>query len=257
MGTFLFNEIIFGPVKSRRLGNSLGINVLPVDCKECNFDCIYCECGWTYKKKSKKLIPASEIESALFEKLKSLKSQNIPVDNITFAGNGEPTMHPEFDTIIDFTIRLRDEFFKSAEIAVLSNSTMIHNNRIFNALKKVEKNILKLDSANEETIKILNKPFTGFNVNDTIKNLKRFNGNFILQTMFVKGEFEGKTFDNTTDEEVRAWLSLLKEIKPKQVMIYTIKRDTPIESIFSIPLKELEKIAAMVQKTGIEVLVSD
>ena len=257
MGTFLFNEIIFGPVISRRLGNSLGINLLPVDCKFCNFDCIYCECGWTLKEKTKKLLPAPEIEKALYKKLKSLKIKNIAIDNITFAGNGEPTLHPEFDTIIGFTRRLRDQFYQSAEIAVLSNSTMIHNDKVFNALQQVEKKILKLDSAIEETIKILNKPPVGFNVKDTVKKMKRFNGNFILQTMFVKGEFERKTFDNTSDDEVFAWLNMIKEIQPEQVMIYTIKRDTPMESVYPIPLHDLERIAKLVQETGIKVLVSD
>jgi len=187
MSTFLFDEIIFGPVKSRRLGVSLGINLLPNNSKFCNFNCIYCECGWTpgFSGEKIKFHPANLVNNKLKEKLKIFKNNNKNIDVITFAGNGEPTLHPEFSLIIDSTIQLRNYYFPNAKIAVLSNATTIHKKQIFDALMKIDDNILKLDSAFENTIKLLNNPQGNFNLNNLINNLKKFNGKFILQTMFV------------------------------------------------------------------------
>ena len=176
MPVFLFDEIIFGPVKSRRLGVSLGINLLPLDCKYCNFDCIYCECGRTYKEKytGDKFHPRDQVKKELERVLIEMKNNNNPPDVITFAGNGEPTIHPDFEGIIDDTTVIRDKYFKDARIAVLSNATLIQNKKIFNALNKVDDNILKLDSAFDETVRFLNNPPKSFSVNKLINNLKKF-----------------------------------------------------------------------------------
>ncbi len=258
MPTFLFDKTIFGPVISRRLGISLGINLLPNTRKICNFNCIYCECGWTYNSVSGDKLPTSvEVENLLEKKLQELKQSNQPLDVLTFAGNGEPTMHPEFSLIIDNTIRIRDKYFPDIKIAVLSNSSLIHKKEVFDALNKIDLNILKIDSAFEDTCRLLNKPFGHFSIPELINKLLLFKGKLIIQTMFVKGSYEGIPFDNTTEKEVNAWFEIIKQLKPVQVMLYTIARETPIEGIKKIPQKMLEEIAAKVEKLGISTSVSD
>ncbi len=258
MATFLFDEIIFGPVQSRRLGVSLGVNLLPVNVKVCSFDCIYCECGFTPKKhKEKAVLPTrQEVKQKLEEKLKKMAADNQKPDVITFAGNGEPTLHPEFFGIIVDTIELRNQLTPKARIAVLSNATMLHKPDVFNALLKVEDNILKLDSAFEETIELLDCPRGNFSLQKVVEQLKSFNGKVIIQTLFVKGEFKGQTVDNTTEKEISAWLELLQKVQPEQVMIYTIARDTPIDTLEKIPVKKLDDIAAKVEKAGFKAQVS-
>lgn len=258
MATFLFDEIIFGPVQSRRLGVSLGVNLLPVNVKVCSFDCIYCECGFTPKKyKEKAILPTREEEKQkLEEKLQKMAADGQKPDVITFAGNGEPTLHPEFAGIIDDTIELRNQLAPKARIAVLSNATMLHKPDVFNALLKVEDNIQKLDSAFEETIELLDCPRGNFKLQKVVEQLKSFNGKVTIQTLFVKGEFKGQTIDNTTEKEISAWLELLQQIQPEKVMIYTIARDTPIDTLEKIPPKKLDAIAAKVEKAGFKVQVS-
>jgi wyosine [tRNA(Phe)-imidazoG37] synthetase (radical SAM superfamily) len=207
MATFLFDKIIFGPVKSRRLGVSLGVNLLPETKKLCNFNCIYCECGWTPQtQKTESYLPSRrEVYEALNKKLSWMKERNTPPDVITFAGNGEPTLHPDFPGIIDDSIELRDRYFPEAEIAVLSNSTTITLPHVKEALLKVNKNILKLDSAFDLTVRIHNQPRVNVRVKELIENLKGFNGRLLIQTLFVRGSYNGKVIDNTTPEEVDAW----------------------------------------------------
>lgn len=259
MPTFLFDEIIFGPVKSRRLGVSLGINLLPVNRKICNFDCIYCECGWTQKGVvgGEKLPTRKAVYEALEKKLSAMKEKGKAPDVITFAGNGEPTMHPEFPAIIDDTITLRNKYFQDAKIAVLSNSTAITKPAIKNALLKVDSNILKLDSALDDTIKIHNQPKMNIKANELIEQLQQFNGRLIIQTLFVRGIFEGRKIDNTTLEEIDAWLKAIDIIKPEEVMIYTFSRDTPDgNDLKKVPLNDLRHIASLVEKLGIKTQVS-
>ncbi len=258
MATFLFDKIIFGPVKSRRLGVSLGINLLPTNVKVCSFDCIYCECGFTPKEYEEKvtLPPRNQVAEKLEAKLKEMIAENQLPDVITFAGNGEPTLHPEFAGIIDDTIALRNKLTPKARIAVLSNATMIHRKPVFNALLKIRDNIQKLDSAFEETVKLLDCPKGNFSLNRTIEQLIAFNGKVIIQTMFVRGSFKGNKIDNTTEKEIQAWLELLKKINPLQVMIYTIARDTPIETLEKVSIEELNVIAERVRKVGYDVQVS-
>jgi wyosine [tRNA(Phe)-imidazoG37] synthetase (radical SAM superfamily) len=257
MSTFLFDEIIFGPVKSRRLGVSLGINLLPTRKKICNFNCIYCECGWTkdLTKAVSRLPDRKEVFNALENKLIALK--NSPPDVITYAGNGEPTLHPEFQGIIDDSILLRDKYFPKTKIAVLSNSTTISDPNIREALLKVDMNILKLDSAFDSTIEKHNQPRLKITAEEIINNLISFKGNVIVQTLFLRGTYNEKEIDNTTPEEINAWLNALARIKPSEVMIYTISRDIPEGAdLKKIPVPELESIASMVESMGIKTQVS-
>ncbi len=259
MATFLFDEIIFGPVMSRRLGISLGINLLPSKKKICNFNCIYCECGWTGNIRNTIAdLPGREVVfEALDQKLEELKGKNQPPDVITYAGNGEPTLHPHFPGIIDDSIILRDKYFPEARIAVLSNATTIDKPSIRAALLKVDMNILKLDSAFDSTVRIHNQPRVKINMKELILNLSRFNGNLIIQTLFLRGTYKGKVIDNATPDEIKAWLEALEKIRPSEVMIYTISRDTPEGGqLQKIPLKELREIARMVERIGIKTQVS-
>jgi wyosine [tRNA(Phe)-imidazoG37] synthetase (radical SAM superfamily) len=260
MATFLFDKIVFGPVKSRRLGVSLGINLLPSNRKICNFNCIYCECGWTHDSDTQKanLPSRHEVYAALEQKLLLMKSIGEAPDVITYAGNGEPTLHPEFPGIIDDSIILRDRYFPDAKIAVLSNSTSISKPHIRKALLRVDQNILKLDSAFDLTVHIHNQPRVNIKVDELIKELEDFRGQLIIQTLFLRGIYKGKKIDNTTGEEINAWLEALKKIRPAEVMIYTISRDTPEGGDLSkVPLAELKHIASLVNKLGIETQVSD
>lgn len=256
MATFLFDSIVFGPIRSRRLGASLGINLLPISSKVCSFDCIYCECGWTDSVDKGKLPTRTEVKKHLEMKLEELQRKGDPLDVITYAGNGEPTLHPEFSEIIDDSIELRNRFFPTAKIAVLSNSTMLNKPKVFEALKRVDQNILKLDSAFNSTIQLLNQPRVKFNLNELVENLKSFEGNLIIQTLFLRGTFDGSIIDNTSDIEVDGWLKLVEAIKPKEVMIYTIARDTPAKGLEKVSLKDLKAIAARVEAFGIPVQVS-
>jgi len=259
MGTFLFDSIIFGPVKSRRLGVSLGVNLLPGKKKVCNFNCIYCECGWSQPVESDGgyLPTRSEVSESLASRLQEMKINNQEPDVITFAGNGEPTLHPDFPGIIDDCITLRNKFFPEAKIAVLSNSTMITNQSVKAALLKVDMNILKLDSAFDLTVSIHNQPRVNIKVDELIENLKQFNGKLIIQTLFLKGSINNKAIDNTTREEIDAWLEALKKIKPSEVMIYTISRDTPEGgTLTKVPVEKLRQIALEVEKLGIQTQIS-
>ncbi len=259
MATFLFDSTVFGPVISRRLGVSLGVNLLPNDSKLCSFDCIYCECGWNPDSKyvKAKLPTRDEVKLALENKLADMKSRNQMPDVITFAGNGEPTMHPHFEAIIDDTLALRQVYAPQSRVAVLSNSTMLFKPKVVEALKKVDDNILKLDSARIDTIKKMNKPVGKFDLNRVLEQLKQFEGELIIQTMFLKGEFNNEIIDNTTDEELSAWMKLIKEIAPQKVLIYTIARDTPVNSLEKVSIEKLNSIAsALNEATGIKVEVS-
>lgn len=258
MATFLFDKIIFGPVKSRRLGVSLGINLLPVNLKVCSFDCIYCECGLNRKDNAPKgvLPKRNEVAVKLEEKLIEMHTLGTLPDVITFAGNGEPTLHPDFAGIIDDTISLRDKLAPGARIAVLTNATMNHKKSVFEALLKVDDNIQKLDSAFDETIRILDCPNSNFSLEKTVEQLIAFKGKVIIQTMFVRGSYKETIIDNTTKKEVAAWLELIRKIGPSQIMIYTIDRDTPIDTLEKISLAELNTIAGKVEKAGFRVQVS-
>ena len=250
--TSLYDNIIFGPIRSRRLGLSLGVNLLPIDSKLCSFDCIYCECGWNDEHPGKRRFNAHEDVSAMLATtLQKMVADGTPPDVITFAGNGEPTLHPDFEQIIDETIALRDKYCPEAKVSVLSNATQIHRDDVRRALLRVDNNILKLDSAFDATVELINKPQGNYTVARTVELLKAFEGKLIVQTMFLRGEYLSQRVDNTTDEEVEAWLKLVAEIKPKQVMVYSLDRDTPCQTLEKVEKDELRKIAERVEALGI------
>ncbi len=258
MATFLFDRIVFGPVNSRRLGISLGINLLPSDRKWCSFNCIYCECGWTDRQPffSGGFPSGGLVKEELKKRLILMQRQGKFPDTITFAGNGEPTIHPEFGRIISDTVELRNLFAPEAKIAVLSNGTMLDDHSVFLALKKVDQNILKVDSAREETMRLLNQPGDGFRMDRLLDNIRRFSGKFVLQTMFIKGMIGNRSFDNTSAGELHDWLKLVEDLNPEMVMVYTIARDTPLQGLQRIAASKLRDIASMVSRLGIPVQVS-
>ena len=250
--TALYNNIIFGPIRSRRLGLSLGVNLLPVDSKLCSFDCIYCECGWNDDYIARRRFNSREdVRQMLREVLSQMVKDGTPPDVITFAGNGEPTMHPDFEGVINDTIALRDELCPSAKVSVLSNATQIHREDVRRALCRVDNNILKLDSAFDQTVQLVNKPQGRYTVERTVELLKLFEGRLIIQTMFLRGEYAGKSIDNTREEEVEAWLRLIEQIAPQKVMVYSLDRDTPCKTLEKVTREELLAIAARVEALGI------
>lgn len=256
MSTILFNEPVFGPIKSRRLGNSLGVNLLPKFGKWCSFDCIYCECGWNKDgKKDTELPTKEEIYSALEGKLLALREEGTEINTITFSGNGEPTLHPDFPEIIDFTIELRDKHFPKAVISVLSNATQIIRKEVRNALMKIDNPILKLDGATDQFVAKIDHPQPGYSVETIKENLKYFEGNFILQTMFLKGEVDGVTVDCTSEEEVDKWVKMAIELRPREVMMYTIDRETPAQNLSKVTVCEMEKIAVPLIEAGLKVQI--
>ena len=258
MSTILFEEIIFGPVHSRRLGTSLGVNLLPLHGKICSFDCLYCECGLNSQHERGQMPKVEEVKEALEKKLIELQADKVSLDVITFAGNGEPTLHPDFDQIIDITISLRNQYFPKAKVSVLSNATLLDKPKVHAALLKVENPILKLDSAFDETIRILDRPVSSsYSVKGQVEKMKTFHGRLIIQTLFTRGQYEGQTFDNTTEAEISAWIELLREIAPESVMVYTIDRETPVAGLEKITVKELKNIAKRVKvETGLPVSVA-
>ena len=251
--TSLFHDIIFGPVHSRRLGLSLGVNLLPTESKLCSFDCIYCECGWNAEHPGRRRFNArEEVRTHLGEALRRMSEAGTPPDVITFAGNGEPTLHPEFGAVIDDTLALRDALCPAAKVSVLSNATQIHREEVFRALLRVDNNILKLDSAFDATVRRIDNPQNpDYSVRAIVERMKRFEGRMILQTMFLRGECNGAPIDNTTEEEVSAWLRLVEEIRPRQVMVYSLDRDTPCPTLEKVSREELQRIAARVEALGI------
>ena len=256
MATALFNDIIFGPVQSRRLGVSLGINLLPTDNKICNFDCIYCECGWNNKTKAGTFPPHAIVVEALESRLTKMRDEDILPDVITFAGNGEPTVHPEFTKIIDATIILRDQYSPKTKIAVLTNATMLHSQNIIDALLKIDRAILKLDSALESTRNLINIPAKKTSTATLLEQFSKFGDKLVMQTLFLTAENNGVVIDNTTEEEITALLAAYKQLSPSEVMIYCIDRDTPLKTASKIPKQRMDEIAKRISALGIKVSVS-
>ncbi len=255
--SILFHEVVFGPVSSRRLGVSLGVNLLPVDMKYCTFNCIYCECGWTKdQQQGDKKLPGRElVREKLEERLKSLVEEGKRPDAITFAGNGEPTIHPQFPEILEDTIILRDRYFPDASVSVLSNASTLDKPAVFNALKKTGNSIMKLDAGTEEMFRLINGPRSGITLRTIVEKLKEFNGELIIQTLFLRGTLDGKMIDNTAEPGFSRWLEHITAINPKYVMIYPIDRSTPLNTLEKISFDELNQIADKVEKTGIKAQV--
>ncbi len=256
MGTILFHNIIFGPIKSRRLGNSLGVNLLPKDGKLCSFDCIYCECGWNKDGRADNVIPPKEaVFQQMSETFARLKAEGTPVDTVTFSGNGEPTLHPDFAEIIDYTIKMRDEYFPAAAISVLSNATQLHRPDVREALMKVTNPILKIDSGLEEYIRIIDQPVGEYSLQKVIENIRHFGSNFVLQTMFLKGNVGGRYIDCTAPESTEPWVRIALDLKPREVMMYTLDRETPAKGLEKVTAGEMEEIAAPLKAAGIKVQI--
>jgi wyosine [tRNA(Phe)-imidazoG37] synthetase (radical SAM superfamily) len=256
MMPILFDNIVFGPLNSRRFGVSLGINLLPLKNKVCNFNCIYCECGWTNLKSFNiNYFDSKEVIAAIEKRFKQLANDNTHIDSITFAGNGEPTMHPQFATIIDAVIELRNLYLPGIKITVLSNATLLGNRSVFASLKKVDLKVMKLDAGSTEMLIKIDKPLSSKKIDWYIQKLKELKGELIIQTIFLKGFNDGEYIDNTTLEELSEWLKALKEINPQSVMIYTIDRETPAKELEKIPVEKLNDICAMVNANGIKAQV--
>lgn len=256
--TVLFHSTIFGPIHSRRLGVSLGVNLTPNDGKVCSFDCLYCEAGFNSQGPGTTGFPdRAKVARELEAKLKAMSDAGDPLDVITFSGNGEPTLHPDFEGIIDDTLALRDRYYPEAKVSVLSNSTRLGSEAVCRALERVDNNILKLDSAVEETMRLIDRPNApGFTVEKVVEQLKRFSGTGIIQTMILEGEHDGHDVSNTSPDEIRALIEAYKAIRPREVMLYSIDRTTPAEKLRKVPRERLEEIAEAVRAEGIEVQVN-
>ena len=249
----LFDSIVYGPIRSRRLGMSLGVNLMPTTAKLCTFDCVYCECGWNQPVSHPVLPNREEVYISLELQLSTLNSQ---LDVITFSGNGEPTLHPEFFGIIQDTCALRNQYCPNAKISVLSNSTQLGRPDVVEALRLCDNRILKLDSAIDATMQLIDKPVNPrLTVEQIVQRLSLFDGEFTLQTCFLRGEYEGQVIDNTTSEELAAWYNIIDRLHPKQVMIYVIDRATPLKTLSKVPAPEMEVIAAPLRAKGIDVIV--
>jgi len=253
---FLWDKIAFGPIQSRRLGSSLGINVSPTDVKICSFDCVYCECGWTLEKSIDPHLfySVEEITTAIEAKLRQCKEAGTLIDSITFSGNGEPTLHPHFDQIIDNLIILRDKYYPKTAITCLSNATQLAKEEVLSSLKKIENPILKLDAVTEPLFQLINKPTIPVSVEEVIKQLQRMNGGFILQTLFFKGEIDGQYFNNAAEPHLSLWMNVVKQLHPRKVMIYSLDRNTPAQALEKIPMEELQEIVRLLKAIGIDAM---
>ena len=249
----LFNEIAYGPIHSRRLGVSLGMEIMPLEHKLCTFNCVYCECGWNEPVTHPQLPTRAEVKAALKAKLQAVGA----IDVITFSGNGEPTLHPDFLGIIEDTCALRDRYCPKAKVSVLSNSTQLGRADVMKALRLCDNRILKLDAATDEMMRRIDLPVNkNLRVQTIMEWLKQFEGDFILQTCFLRGAHNGQPIDNTTDEELAAWYEAVEVLRPKQIMIYVIDRKTPEEQLVKIPRERMEAIAAPLIAKGFDVSIS-
>ena len=243
-------ETVFGPIHSRRLGRSLGINLLPTRGKICNFDCIYCECGWNRDGRDDQVLPTAEkVRTDLEDKLIGLMLDGTPIDSITFSGDGEPTLNPEFPRIIEDTLFLRDAYYPSAKVSVLSNATRIHVPAVFEALRKVDNPILKIDAPTDELIARINQPAPGYRLDRVLEAMERFEGNFILQTMFLKS----KDFDSASPEVLEGWMDIVRRVKPREIMVYTIDRPTPDKDLEAYSVEQMQELVRPLMDEGFHI----
>lgn len=246
-------ETVFGPIRSRRLGNSLGINLLPEKGKICNFDCIYCECGWNRDGRGDSVLPdAARVSRMLEKKLGELLDEGTPIDSITFSGDGEPTLNPDFPQIIDDTLALRDRYFPTAKVSVLSNATRVHIPEIFEALRKVDNPIMKLDAPTNELASRINNPAPGYDVDRVVEALKQFDGNFVLQTMFLKS----RDFDSSAPEVTGPWKTIVRELSPREIMVYTIDRPTPEDGLEKFSARQMEILVRDLIEEGFNIRIN-
>lgn len=247
-----FDDIVFGPIFSRRLGSSLGVNLLPSKGKLCNFDCIYCECGWNKDGAGDRNFPLlADIESALETKMSALAAEGGKVDSITFSGNGEPTMHPDFPEVIDITLRLRDRFFPKAKVSVLSNATLIGRKAVADALMRVDNPILKLDASTDGLVRKINKPVGTYRLDEVVGNMKLFEGRFVLQTMFLKSP----DFNTAEPEALARWMDIVREVRPREIMVYTIDRETPDKNLEKYTVDEMRELVRPLIEEGYDIQI--
>ena len=241
---------VFGPIFSRRLGSSLGINLLPQEGKICNFDCVYCECGWNKDGLKDTVLPTAEdVSKALQAKLEECSATGIPIDSITFSGDGEPTLNPEFQTIIDLTLDLRDRYYPAAKVSVLSNATRIGRPGVFEALKKVDNPILKLDAPTDEQVALVNKPAGEYHVAQVVEQMARFQGDFVMQTMFLRGPgWESAQW-------VEGWMEIVRQLKPREIMVYTIDRETPMKGLGKYTVEEMRALVQPLIDEGFSIQI--
>ena len=243
-------ETVFGPIHSRRLGRSLGINLLPVHGKICNFDCIYCECGWNREGREDTVLPtASKVRSDLEDKLTELMLEGTRIDSITFSGDGEPTLNPEFPRIIEDTPFLRDAYYPDAKVSVLSNATRVHIPEVFEALRKVDNPILKIDAPTDALVAKINQPAPGYSLERVIEALGRFEGDFILQTMFLRS----RDFDSASPEVLQGWMDIVRRLKPREVMVYTIDRPTPDQGLEAYTVEQMRTLVQPLIDEGFKI----
>ena len=254
---FLWDHIAFGPIHSRRLGQSLGINISPTDVKVCSFDCVYCECGWTLRKEidPSRFASADLVMQAIEKKLRECSEAKVPVDSITFSGNGESTLHPQFAEIIERLLVLRDRYYPDSVITCLSNATQLQKETVRAALLKIDNPMLKLDAGLPDLYQTINRPTIPITMEETVAGMREFHGNFIMQSLFLRGEVNGEKFDNTAEENLVAWLQILAEVKPRHVELYSLDRETPAKQLVKIDGAGLEAIAERVRALGIEARV--
>lgn len=245
-------ELVFGPIKSRRLGSSLGINLLPTKGKLCNFDCIYCECGWNKDGEGDRKLPTSaELEKALREKLSACKAEGTPIDSITFSGDGEPTLNPDFAEIIDITVSLRDEFYPEAKVSVLSNATKVGRPSVFEALRKVDNPILKIDAPTAALALKINQPRCEYDVESIVRDLEKFEGDFVLQTIFL----QSPEFDSSSPEVLEGWMQIVRRLRPREIMVYTIDRETPMKGLKKFTVEEMTLLLKPLLEEGFKIQI--
>ena len=253
----LFSDIAYGPIHSRRLGISLGMELMPLEHKLCTFNCVYCECGWNSPVRHPKLPSREEVKTALEQKLLALREEAVRLDVITFSGNGEPTLHPDFAAIIDDTVLLRDTYQPQAKVSVLSNSTQLGRPDVVAALRRCDNRILKLDAGTDEMMRLIDLPVNPHLTVEQIETwLAQFDGDFTLQTCFLRGSHDDRRIDNTTPAELSAWYAVVERLRPKQIMIYVIDRKTPEPDLQKIPREEMERIALPLREKGFEITIS-
>ena len=247
-----FDDIVFGPIASRRLGASLGVNILPSKGKLCNFDCVYCECGWNADGAQDRTLPTFEqVKAALDERIPALAAEGVRIDSITFSGNGEPTVHPDFPQIMDEVILLRDRYCPDAKVSVLSNAALVVRPQVREALRKSDNPILKIDGPDDEMIAAVNKPVGTYRLKDILEGLKLFEGNFILQTMFVKSP----DFDMSSPDVISAWRDIVRLLKPREVMVYTIDRETPDGRLGKYTVEQMAELVQPLVDEGYKIQI--
>ena len=246
--------LVFGPIFSRRLGSSLGINLLPEKGKLCNFDCIYCECGWNKDGRGDTRIPtAEELRIALEAKLRACREGGERIDSITFSGDGEPTLNPAFPSIVDITLSLRDRLYPEAKVSVLSNATRLDDPAVFAALRKVDNPILKLDAADDASVRVVNRPQGRYRVADVVAGMRRFEGDFILQTMFLRGP----GFDSSAPEVLLPWMDVVRDLHPRKVMVYTLAREAPAQGLEAFTAEQMHTLVRPLLEEGFDIQIND